>query len=529
MLKVMIADDESWIRKGLKAMIEWDRLGLACDAEAVDGWEALELAETRMPDILITDVRMPGIDGLQLAARMLERSPRLKVLMISGYSEFEYVKSAIQLDAVSYILKPINPAELNGALGKAVDRLRSEKKEELLAGQLPGYLEKLAGDLCLGRAGASGAQAFRDTLQLQNMAAEYLACAIFHYDDSQYDAETMAHLLERAEASWTPEGKRLILWERGSRRIAAVVLCDGRRETAGDLSRLLLALKRMNVGGVRVSVGDAVRIGECDKLSRSCREAWETAERHPFQSEIEVMSYSPAEEEPPGTPYPLHLQKKLADLMALGDLPGMEAAAQEIGAYYRGVEGATMKHVRSFYLGIVTEIVKTLLAKPSFHEDLVQKGFDFCLRLDRYEDLRRLTDWLLGYLREIHAVRETAGQRDVQRNILAAADYIREHYAEEISLNSVSTRFFITSTYFSSMFKEVIGENFLEFLTRIRMEHAKELLEHSALKVGQIGERVGYADSRYFSKLFKKQTGLMPTEYRQSRSGDFPPDREEPR
>jgi two-component system response regulator YesN len=162
------------------------------------------------------------------------------------------------------------------------------------------------------------------------------------------------------------------------------------------------------------------------------------------------------------------------------------------------------------------DTVKNMLTQPSFHEGVVEKGFDFCLHIDQYDDPQQMTDWLRGYLREIVAAHNNASQRDVHRNILAAADYIREHYAEEISLNSVSTRYFITSTYFSSIFKEIVGENFLEFLTRVRMEKAKELLEHTAVKVGQIGEKVGYADSRYFSKLFKKHTGLMPTEYRQS-------------
>jgi two-component system response regulator YesN len=153
MFKVMIADDESWIRKGLRAMIEWDDLGLVFDSEATDGLEALQLSESRFPDILITDVRMPGIDGLQLAERMLKLIPRLKVLIISGYSEFEYVKRAIQIDAISYILKPINPAELNETLKKAVEKLKSEMQEQTINTHLPGILEKLVADLCRGGGG----------------------------------------------------------------------------------------------------------------------------------------------------------------------------------------------------------------------------------------------------------------------------------------------------------------------------------------------------------------------------------------
>ena len=129
-----------------------------------------------------------------------------------------------------------------------------------------------------------------------------------------------------------------------------------------------------------------------------------------------------------------------------------------------------------------------------------------------------MREWLQEFLHQVGDFMVSSTQGDVHRNILLAAEYIREHFAEAISLNSVSTRFHITSSYFSSMFKEIIGENFVDFLTRLRMDKAKAYLTDSDIKVGQISLRVGYSDSRYFSKLFKKHTGLMPTEYRRAHS-----------
>ncbi|MFC5653677.1 response regulator [Paenibacillus solisilvae] len=515
MFKVMIADDESWIRKGLRAMIEWERLGLVYDSEAIDGLEAIRLAESRLPDILITDVRMPGIDGLQLAERMLKLSPRIKVLIVSGYSEFEYAKRAIQMDAISYILKPINPTELNKTLEKAIDKLKSEIHERTINSHLPGILVKLAADyLCRG-GGIPLNDAFRETLQLRGVTADWATAFLIHYDEAQYDAQTFSVLLEQAAASLQSANRCLIIWDRSSLRLSAVVLSQDGTEAQAYAKNILWTLKKQNVSGIWATLGESVPMAEVQQLGRSYQEAISVAERHVFSRTEDLIPYS-REEDQIAFKYPMYLQKKLNELLVRGDTSSYDAVIDEIENYYLHTEGASLKHARSFFLSIVSDAVKLVLTKPSFNENLVKMGFDFCLSIDTFDDLARMADWVRGYLKEIGDFMTDASQSDVHRNVLLAADYIREHFAEEISLHSVSTRFHVTSSYFSSMFKEIIGENFVDFLTRTRMEKAKAYLTNSAIKVGQIGELVGYADSRYFSKLFKKHTGLMPTEYRQS-------------
>jgi len=518
LFKVMIVDDESWIRKGMRAAIQWEQLGLTPDSEASDGLEALQAAEERAPDILLTDVRMPGIDGLQLAEKMLEMIPHLKVIVVSGYSEFEYVKSAIQLDAVSYILKPINPQEMNAALERAVRKLSAEIKERKLAQYLPGYLEKLTADLCRESGAASGS-GFLEALQLEGAAPDKMACVLFHYEDAHYDAGTIAQLVKQAADKLLYRDNRLIIWDRSASRLWTVMLADGYREITDMIRNLLLSLKQSNVNGVWAAVGGTVEAAQPALLGRSCREAIAVTERYALQRTEDVIAYTSDAAMEQGTiKFPLQLQKQLNEALSRHDQEGCHAVVDAVEAYYRDTAGATIRHARSFFLAVVSDTVKFVMAQPVFHEAVVAAGFDFCLNIEAREDLKQMADWLRGYLRDISRLLESANQRDVHRNIVAAADYIREHYAEEISLNAVSTRYFITSTYFSSMFKEIIGENFLEFLTGVRMEKAKELLRRTDLKVGLISERVGYADSRYFSKLFKKTTGLMPTEFRQSQS-----------
>lgn len=516
----MIVDDETWIRKGIKAQVEWDRLGLSADSEAADGVAALKTAEERMPDILITDVRMPDMDGLQLAEKLLEQNPNLKVIIVSGYSEFDYVKAAIQLPAVSYILKPIDPAELNHTLQKTVERLESELIERRAIHHLPDAFEKLAADLCYGTGTQSVISSFLDAMQLRKMEGRCMAAVLFHYDDSGYDAESMSSLLEKAAASLPTGSRRFLLWERGAARMSAIAFANDRTGLHMFVKNLLLALGKENIGGVWATAGDPVDGKELRLLSRSYKEALDMSERYSIHRKESFHPYTPGEEEYAVFTYPLHLQKRMNDALARSDKDGCDSAVREITQYFHEAEGATLKHARSFFLSIVSDIVRSILSMPTFHERIVDRGFEFCLQIDSYEDLQRLADWLTAYLREAIDAREHTNQRDVHRNILAAADYIREHYRENISLNSVSTRYYITSNYFSSMFKEIVGENFLEFLTRVRMEKAKELLAETSLKVGQISEMVGYSDSRYFSKLFKKHAGLMPTEFRQYHAGD---------
>ncbi|MDD9269439.1 response regulator [Paenibacillus sp. GCM10023248] len=521
MYKVMIVDDETWIRKGLKAQIEWERLLLVPDSEASDGLEALQIAQDRMPDILITDVRMPEMSGLMLAESMLAGNPGLKVLIVSGYSDFEYAKAALQLEAVSYILKPIDPVELNEMLGKAVDKLNAEAVEKRLAQHLTGSLEKHTADLCHGTAGSATAASFLDALQLRGMHGKCIASVLFHYDDAQYDASTMSALLEQTLLSLPSGSKQCFIWERGYSRLAAAVLANDRWRLHDFVRNTLMGLQRSNISGVWATVGNPAALNEPLGFRRSYQEALAMSERYGLQRKETLITYTQEEEEPIQHSYPFQLQRKLHEAILRLDKSGSAATVREIEDYYRLTEGATLKHARRFLLSVVSDTVRNLLAEQTaFHGGLIDRGFDFCLNIDTYEDLGRMMGWLSRYLEEVAAAMASANQRDVHRSVLAAADYIREHYAEELSLNSVSTRYFVTSNYFSTVFKEVIGENFLEFLTRIRMEEAKALLTASELKIGQIGEKVGYADSRYFSKLFKKHTGRMPTEFRQLRPDD---------
>ncbi|MBW7454674.1 AraC family transcriptional regulator [Paenibacillus sepulcri] len=251
-------------------------------------------------------------------------------------------------------------------------------------------------------------------------------------------------------------------------------------------------------------------------ISRSYQEALSVSERHAFSKPEDIIPYSREEEEQLSYKYPLHLQKKLNEALIRDDTDAYEGIIADIEGYYLHTEGASLKHARSFFLSVVSDAVKLMLTKPSFDENIVKAGFDFCLGIDSYDDLPGMTGWLRGFLGKISDFMAGSSQGDVHRSVLLAAEYIREHFAEEISLNSVSTQFHVTSSYFSSMFKEIIGENFIEYLTGARMEKAKEYLTDSGMKIAEVGERVGYADSRYFSRLFRKHTGQMPSEYRQS-------------
>ncbi|GBG08396.1 DNA-binding response regulator [Paenibacillus agaridevorans] len=517
MFKVMVVDNESWIRKGIKAFIDWERLGLIAELEAADGLEALQLAEESRPDILITDVRMPEMDGIELATKMLAMYPNLKVLIVSGYSDFEYVKAAIELEAVSYILKPIRKQELNEMLERAIEKLNAESVEQRMAGHLPKLLEKHAADLCRGTGMQETPVAFLDALQLSHMEGKCLACVIFVGDESPYEAETMSILLEQAAMSLPTGRRRFILWDRRGSRLSAVVLAEDRVRLHSFVKNVLMALGKENIVGVWAVSGDPVDRNEPAGLSDSYQEALAMSENYAINRSSSFIPYSLAEEEGASYKYPLHLQKRLSELVARNDRKGYVAIVSDISDFFRQTEGATLKHARSFFLSIVSDTVRTILSGPSFNETIVDKGFRFCLDIDSYEDLRRMEAWLLQFLQVLGDFMDQSGKRDIDRSIMMAANYIREHYSDNISLHSVSTRYHITSNYFSTMFKEVIGENFAQFLTRVRMEKAKGLLAESDIKVMQIGEMVGYTDSRYFSKLFKKHCGLMPTEFRQSR------------
>lgn len=523
MFKVVIADDEKKVVQLMQKLIDWENAGYEIVGTANDGVTALSLVEELKPDLLVTDIRMPGISGIELLKRAKELKPGLLCIVVSGYREFEYAQSALKYGVEDYLLKPLNKNEMtellhkirakltNGAEMEYQLKLNERRKQESLIRMLKDSED-------------SGA----DFPGLETINREYG----FHFEEG--DSVILLVKTDIPEALKYPQNYRILTEHtlESVRKYAAAVATDwaaailpegiallmnaGQLEFS-ELKKVAVRIRkeieheRDLVGDVRVTicmgsivkdftglsdslreaiflcedrlcVKETIRIAADEKLSDSEKYQMEAEERKALQEAIELLS---------DEGYQLALQDSFAKLIYNKELTG-----RDIRKWFEEMIDLALFCLSPF--SVEGKKIKSELEEhfwqcctPLAVRDLVEQSF--CR--------------ILSELKSEKESKEAKPITDAKR-------YIREHYKEALRLEDVSSAVGFNATYFSSLFKKETGMNFMDYLTELRMAKAKELLSSSKLSLNDVAEEVGYRDLKYFSRLFKKATGINPSEYK---------------
>lgn len=527
MQKVMIADDEERICRLIEALVDWEALGMEVAAVAHNGLEAAEYAERFRPDILITDIRMPGCSGLELIEKVKKKLPELEIIIISGYAHFEYAKSAIKFGVGEYLLKPINKTELTTTLerlqGKIESRLREEEGRQQLELKSKCDVERLRG-LLIQRL----LEHKEEPLSVESLREGY-------YLEMQPGCFQGIWLkIDGSEEELGGEGKRIVtgrsgkLLESSLRSKCFDMLCreqewggyigilnykEGRREeikrTLKDCLNQLESGKNL-YGEIFYSLAVGSIVTDAAQIGRSLREASVMIEERLVRGTGRFLDFMP---EGPSTLHEKSLSEKyLRTVTHAVETLSEEEAERAIEQLREGVLG--VRDVRGYeILDLVGSCGALFLSQVEFKKrrDVLQQFLERCRRCGSQEALFGT----LGQLQETY-IRELVEQRegDMLRPIRQAKQYIRNHYSEPITQEEVSGVVGLSSTYFSALFKKEEGEGFARYLTGVRMEQAKILLRESTCSVSEICRRVGYNDLKNFTHNFEKATGLKPTAYR---------------
>ena len=498
MYRVFIADDEGWIRKSIKNMIPWSQGKLEFSGESSDGQEAFDVNVENPPDILIADVRMPGLDGLQLAEKLLLVNPHLQVVIVSGYNEFEYARRAISIKAVSYLLKPIEAQELQKTLARAVQALDKVRENEDLRSRIPFLEGKLALDVLESSEGESIAR-FEQWVHQQGWdRASYMAL-VLTFDPSGYDFDGFFQIVQLLVEKWFEKTAIVLLYEgKDSLAHGIVILSSEAPKGAEFLRKLSQSMTLENLLGVTVYAGDSV--GSANDLRASHRQALRVLETRKAGDESVL---------PP--PYPLDLQKDLVASILLADEKLFLTNLDRVRHYFSETPNIPFATIRVFFHAVTSEIIKLILDGENWASPIIEQGLDFCSGLYEYHDLPSLLGWLDVYGRKALLL---SSPINVGKIVDEVAKYLEQNLHEALSLNRVSSLFRVNSSYLSTMFMKRRGVGFLDYLTRLRMSKARDLLVGSDTNVGRIAAQVGYDDVRYFGKVFKKYEGCMPSEFR---------------
>lgn len=525
MYKVLIADDEPKVSQLIKNLIQWEPLKLELVATAHDGITALEEIKRYRPDIVITDIRMPGYDGIELIRYAKEVNPNIDFIIVSGYQHFDYAHNAIKYGVKDYLLKPLNKNEINAALAKMIERYKeveTEKfrKEQQNQEELKRKRRELLEQLYEGKAPSENAAEIFGGRE----GASYQALVL--KPDFEYPAgnpEAMAMLLGKlskiAEQSLREpctEFGQLTLGDRVF--VVAGYLPENKKSFRKALNHIIdechlfrdifpNLLLTIGAGGVREQIAD---------ISLSAAEAKEALLDRLIAGGGKICPYSAERHaSKPSIPFiTLEDRKKLIELVEASDIAQIHGWIRSLRERMVSAPGLTGR----LALETLQEMKEMLFFALKNHVGIEAADSNADMEFQRVLDMQNnlvnafavLDEYATQALERIVELRKSENNRPVKE----VQRYISKHYAAAISLEEVSSMAGFNATYFSTLFKKETGMNFLEYVTSVRIGAAKKLLGDTQRSIMEISHEVGYNDFKHFTKQFKKVTNLSPSEYR---------------
>lgn len=530
MYRFLIIDDEPIVREGIADTIDWADHGFELVGACRDGREGIAAIENLRPHVVLTDICMPFVDGLELASYIAERYPRTKTMLLTGYDEFDYAQEAVRLQVRTFLLKPITADELRVELDAVYRELEDERRDEQriahlreqLAESLPILRERFLTRLL--RAPVTSEELAQKEADLDMPLPDTPVVAVLCDPDEpteRGDAGCLA-LSRTVDAVRRPEEQLIVV---GTSHDSAVVLVfDDRAEAAAgealDLAERIAECAPREIDST-VSIGIGEPVETVLQVSESLRGA-ETALEHRFVlGPGNVITLSQV-----GADVPRDAKPRLNEARA--------AFVRQVRTGSRGEAESTLATIiadlRSS--GLTPErcqvaVNRLLAATLTGLEDMgIDPGAIPGLPANPFRDLSNLKSladietWFRGLLSATQTYLAKRRENQSRRKAVAAEEIIKRDYADpDLNVARICKELAVSKSYFSPLFKSHTGMTFVEYLTDIRMSRAKELLAHHDLRSYQVAELVGYSDAHYFGLTFKKQVGVTPTEYRAERVG----------
>ncbi|TVY01428.1 response regulator transcription factor [Cohnella terricola] len=502
MYNVMIVDDEPFIAEGLIDSVDWSGYGLEVVGSAENGKAALELLRRIAVDILITDISMPVMNGLELIRQAREILPHLKVIILSGFNEFDYLKEGMKLGIENYLLKPVNFQELRSTLSSTVDKLNTVKPERVFGDDEIGILR----DNIMLRwlTGRISPQEFSDRLSMLGieLTKPYAAVAIVRSDgerDGYAETERMLAGEESAIVFRDAEDDAVIVFGMNDP--------DSDRGDAERRLRELAEKETIRSGGIRIALGPAKPVAEAAVSYERARRAQQFFLVAPELSFIDFDRLPVAS----GTGLPegsLTWASYAKDLVAKDNAELLRRIAGDFAAI-RASENADPVRVKGAAVELIIRIKMETdkLNRPEASE-AYRNALERVMNADSLERIEIAVKDAAAF-----ASSSFAGE-DMSPVIKQVLRHIEEHYAESLTLKSMGQQFHIHPNYLGQLFHKQTGETFADYINKYRIEKAKKLLLESSLKVNEIARQVGYWEIGYFYKQFKKHVGIVPGEYK---------------
>ncbi|WP_141503870.1 response regulator [Paenibacillus luteus] len=532
MLKLIIVDDELLMRIGLRSLIHWEEHGFQIVGEASNGKEALEIAAKASPDLIITDVRMPTMDGLELIRETSKFLKNCKYVILSNFDEFRYVKEAMQLGASDYLIKcEIKPdilAQLLSQLRQQYSHLKqhqlSQLPEDYYKQSLTYLKEVLFKEAISGLKSEQDIIAKVEPLNIRLRPAEMVIAKIKieHFEEVQKkyvekDEKLLRFSIVNVLEEIIPnKWSREIVVESSSEYLVIMnTIPEVDKSLRAELDKLCVKIIRSikDFVNLRVSIGMSTPVQGYRYIKLAYQEASLALQQSFYTGAGQVLYFEEISKHPnhtgPGVSLSRNQEHEYQNIIESKNVNRLHAFMEDVWNFVHR-EQASAEEIRGIYISLI-ETVNTYLSitvRSRFLSD-DKSLYETILKVGTWEEIHFL---VLDY---VLALFESESKNSEQLTYADMAIQIMDrYYNTDISLQSVAKQINVNPSYLSRIFKQETGMNFVSYLTGIRINKAKLLLENKQLKVYEVAEKIGYHNYSYFSRIFKKVVGVSPEEYR---------------
>ncbi|WP_058486417.1 response regulator transcription factor [Defluviitalea phaphyphila] len=513
MRNILIVDDEKFIRWGLKKIIERENLPIKNIYESKNGQDAIERLEKDDIDILITDIRMPKMDGIELIKKIHNKNKKVKIIILSGYDEFNYAQEALKYGAKAYILKPVDKNELIDLLKQIENEIKEEEKLKKQEENINKFIKQFYNNelnyiFLNDYITKEEIQNIMDTIKIDIFNKTFYVCILsYKYIKNNYVLENNNELKEYVDKYFIKQQINVLCFWNVKKQLVLIV------DEKINFDEFITYLNKKINKKFFICVSNLGKeITDIRKLYLQACEIY--SHRFILSENINVVYYEQIKNK---IKIVNNLENEIIKIRQMLGTQRYEKALNLLDKVF------DIEHIENYHIQYYEQIIEYINYYiinyfnnkiPQEMEKLKQK-YGEITAINRFNHINEYIKVLKKYLEEINEYLILLKKENkVENEIDMAIEYIQKNYYKDLNMAVVSNYVSLNYSYFSQLFKERTGMNFIDYLKYVRIEKAKEFLNNTDYKIYEVSEKVGYQNPKHFMKVFKSLTGISPSEYR---------------
>ncbi len=530
MYRLLIADDEQIVIDSLTFIVNKSFPDMFTIESARSGREAIEKAERFIPDIIFMDINMPGINGIDAIRELRHKLHECIFVILTAFDQFDFAKDALKLGVSEYLLKPVNRDKIISTLQKSIDDVekeRTKRKKELdlkekLENILPVLENGFIYSMLFLEDNTTELENYRNIFEIEEGGGYIMTIEFAQTNDCGHMVNRIG--LSIKSQSFYPYLRDIIKSRcrcfMGPAILNRIIVYIPANTDTDEYSRRLEAVNLAeciyNQVSMKIDADFYIGIGRSYNSFENIYLSYEESLRAiRFMNGKGIIHIAdiPTEKELPVLKYPVSKEKLLLEKAALGERDACIQAFSNIFEWLQIEYYGSVNKIRAKLIELMI-----LISRLAYDYNITQNldSIDFISQLQSLDAVSELKHWCIQRIEYVTKSISEAREKKTNSLISKAVDFIKENYRKEITLEDVSKEVNISPHYFSKLFKDEMGENFIDYLTTLRINTAKEIMKSSLMSVKEICYEIGYGDPNYFSRIFKKAVGVTPTEYRDS-------------